>query len=389
MLMATTGTLIGMVCARDLFNLWIWFEAMVMASFLLVSFYGKRPASLDASVKYLVQSAIGSFLILLGIALVLAQTGTLALDHLQQGTLSPILLAAGALFLIGFGIKSALVPMHTWLPDAYAESPSTITALLSGAVTVSGLIALARVLAPLAGAVLSWGLLLMVFGAINMLVGNLLALRQQDVKRLLAYSSISHIGYIVLGLGIGIYTGQAGAAQGGLFHALTTGAMETLAFLAVGALLFSLGKAEDRDRPLTIAGLQGLLHRYPLPSFALVLAVLSLGGIPPLAGFMSKWQIFVSGFAIEDPLVRSLIVFAGLNALLSMAYYLPVTISLCRHDTIETAPTRLVLPSLMRLPLIILIAIILIVGIWPDLARGLTGAASAALINAFHLGGGL
>jgi formate hydrogenlyase subunit 3/multisubunit Na+/H+ antiporter MnhD subunit len=279
--------------------------------------------------------------------------------------------------------------MHTWLPDAYAESPSTITALLSGAVTVSGLIALARVLAPLAGAVLSWGLLLMVFGAINMLVGNLLALRQQDVKRLLAYSSISHIGYIVLGLGIGIYTGQAGAAQGGLFHALTTGAMETLAFLAVGALLFSLGKAEDRDRPLTIAGLQGLLHRYPLPSFALVLAVLSLGGIPPLAGFMSKWQIFVSGFAIEDPLVRSLIVFAGLNALLSMAYYLPVTISLCRHDTIETAPTRFVLPSLMRLPLIILIAIILIVGIWPDLARGLTGAASAALINAFHLGGGL
>jgi len=124
MLVTTTGALIGMVCARDLFNLWVWFELVVISSFLLVSFERERPAALDASIKYLTQSAVGSVLIVLGIAFVLAQTSSLALDNLQPGRLAPGLLAAGALLIVGFGIKSALVPLHTWLPDVYAEAPT-------------------------------------------------------------------------------------------------------------------------------------------------------------------------------------------------------------------------------------------------------------------------
>ena len=107
--------------------------------------------------------------------------------------------------MIGFGVKVAMVPMHTWLPDAHSQAPSGISAMLSGVVIEAGLVALLRALAALAGVTASWGELLMAFGALNMLVGNLMALRQTQVKRLLAYSSLSHVGYMLVGLGIALY----------------------------------------------------------------------------------------------------------------------------------------------------------------------------------------
>ena len=153
--------MIGLGCAGDLFNLWVWFEAMAVSSYLLVAFYREQPASLEAGVKYLVQSALGSVLVLLGIALVLAQTGTLRPGHASATAAqvgSPALLAAGALFLIGFGVKTALVPLHTWLPDAHSQAPSGISAMLSGVVIEAGLVALLRALWPLGRASTpSWG----------------------------------------------------------------------------------------------------------------------------------------------------------------------------------------------------------------------------------------
>ncbi|HTP08618.1 MAG TPA: proton-conducting transporter membrane subunit, partial [Anaerolineae bacterium] len=212
MLTALIGVMIGLGCATDLFNLWIWFEAMAISSYLLVAFYRDQPASLEAGIKYLVQSAVGSVLVLLGMALVLALTGTMNLAEIRvaAGRADPLpLLAAGALFVIGFGVKAALVPMHTWLPDAHSQAPSGISAMLSGVVIEAGLIALLRAVASLSGVTLSWGVLLMAFGALNMLAGNLLALRQKQVKRMLAFSSLSHMGYMLLGLGIAVYVGQS------------------------------------------------------------------------------------------------------------------------------------------------------------------------------------
>src|SRR5512139_675202 len=187
MLLAMIALMIGLVTASDLFNLWVWFEAMAISSYLLVAFYREQGVSLEAGMKYLVQSALGSVLVLLGIALVLAQTGTLNLDKIRTAAQvgSPAMLAAGALFVIGFGVKIAMVPMHTWLPDAHSQAPSGISAMLSGVVIEAGLVALLRALMPLAGVTPSWGILLMGFGALNMLYGNLLALRQEQVKRLL------------------------------------------------------------------------------------------------------------------------------------------------------------------------------------------------------------
>src|SRR5690606_23352581 len=145
-------------------------------------------------VKYLVQSAVGSILVLLGIGLVLANTGSVELQQVREavvagGALAPWTLAAGALFLIGFGVKVALVPLHTWLPDAHSQAPSGISAMLSGVVIEAGLVALLRALGPLvavAGSAETWGILLAAFGAANMLIGNLMALRQKQVKRMLA-----------------------------------------------------------------------------------------------------------------------------------------------------------------------------------------------------------
>src|SRR5690606_2815943 len=133
-------------------------------------------------------------------------------DALAQATAAanlPVLLAAGGLFTIGFGVKVALVPLHTWLPDAHSQAPSGISAMLSGVVIEAGLVALLRALSLLGTVPTTWGELLMAFGLLNMVVGNLLALRQQQVKRLLAYSSLTHIGYMLVGLGIAIYAGQS------------------------------------------------------------------------------------------------------------------------------------------------------------------------------------
>jgi len=388
LLLMLLGVMMGLMCAADLFNLWVWFEAMAVTSYVLVVFHRERLASLEAGVKYLVQSATGSMFIVLGIALVLAQTGTLDLDAIRaivfkQGV-TPPLLAASALFVVGLGVKAALVPLHTWLPDAHAEAPSGISALLSGIVIEVGLIALLRVLSPLSGAEGGgqWGVLLMGLGACNMFAGNLLALRQTQVKRLLAYSTVAQIGYVLLGLGIGIYANELAGAQGGFFHLVNHGLMKGLAFLAAGALLFALHTRAD-PRPLTVADIGGAAARYPLTALALSIAVLGLAGLPPLAGFMSKWQIFVSGFETHNFWIEALIVFAALNSVLSLAYYAPLVNAVYRKHPSPAVQEGQPLPFALRAPLAILACAIVVIGIYPNVLNWLTQPAGAALLDAF------
>ena len=400
MLVAIVGVMIGLGCAGDLFNLWVWFEAMAVTSYLLVVFYREQPASLEAGVKYLVQSASGSILVLLGIALVLAQTGTLRLDEISgKMQASPALLAAGALFVVGFGVKIALVPLHTWLPDAHTQAPSGISAMLSGVVIEAGLVALLRALAPLGGTngqafpPSTWGSLLMGFGVLNMLVGNLMALRQKQVKRMLAYSSLSHIGYMVFGLGVAIYAGQAAGAQGGLFHLLTHGLMKGLAFLAAGALLYAVsgtglqfaaeGRQAHNHGPLTVSDLDGAAQRYPVVALTFSLAVLGLGGLPPLAGFMSKWQIFVAGFSTHNLLIGLLVAFAALNSVLSLGYYAPLVNAVYRKKPSSAVQQGIAIPKLMSVPLVLLALAVVAFGVWPGLAQWLVGPAGSTLMAAF------
>ena len=315
MLLLMISMIVGLGCATDLFNLWIWFEAMAVTSYLLVAFYRDQPAALEAGFKYLVQNAAGSVLVVTGIALVFATTGSLNLAYIRTvAGPSPWLAAAGALFVIGFGVKTALVPLHTWLPDAHSQAPSGISAMLSGVVIEAGLVAMLRALSTLVAVSSSWYLILIGIGALNMLVGNLMALQQKQVKRLLAYSSVAQIGYMLLGLGIAFYSGQPDGAQGSLFHLLNHGLMKGLAFLAAGVMLYALHIASGDHAPLLIEDMAGAARRYPAAALTLSLAVLGLGGLPPLAGFMSKWQIFAAGFETHNPWMEALVIFAALNS---------------------------------------------------------------------------
>jgi proton-translocating NADH-quinone oxidoreductase chain N len=384
MLMTMVGATIGLASAGDLFNLWVWFETMAVSSYLLVAFYRGRPTSLEAAVKYLVQSAVGSVLVLLGIALVLMHTGMLDLEQIRaHADASPVLLAAGALFLTGFGVKAALVPFHTWLPDAHAQAPSGVSAMLSGVVIEAGLVAMSRTLASLAGAILPWGVLLMGFGTLNMFVGNLMALCQQQVKRLLAFSSLSHVGYMLLGLGIGIYADQLPGTQGAVFHLVNHGLMKGLAFMAAGALLYALHLASGDYGPLTIADLYGAAHRYPVAALALSVAVLGLGGLPPLAGFVSEWQIFVAGFATGNGAVEGLVVFMALMSVLSLGYYTPLVNAVYRKGMSKAVKSGKPLPGIMLLPLVLMALAVVTIGLRPSLLEWLTAPAATALLAAF------
>ncbi len=381
LLTAMAGMMTGLGCAADLFNLWVWFEGMAISSFMLVAFNKLERASLEAGVKYLVQSSLGSALVLIGIALVFGYTGTLDLAQIRASAAPvPVLVAAGALFIIGFGVKAALVPLHTWLPDAHSQAPSGISAMLSGVVIEAGLIALLRALAPLAGVSPSWGALLLGFGAVNMLLGNLMALRQEQVKRLLAYSSLSHMGYILLGMGAALTYAQINAAAGGFFHIITHALMKGLAFLAAGVLLYGLYISQGKHQALMLDDLNGAARRYPLAAFALSLAVLGLGGLPPLAGFMSKWQIFVGGFESQQPVMIGLVIFAALNSVLSLGYYAPMVNRLYRKQPAEVVAAGNPATRGMSFTLVALSLGVILFGFWPSLAGWLTNPAAQTLL---------
>ena len=394
LLNAMIGAMLGLGCAADLFNLWVWFETAAIASYMLVAYHSDRAASLEAGMKYLVQNSVGSMLVLIGIGLVFSQTGTLNLAQLRTivaaGTASrPLLLASGALFFVGFGVKIALVPMHTWLPDAHSQAPSGISAMLSGVVIETGLVALLRALSAIADISSAWGAILLGFGAVNMIVGNLLALRQTQVKRLLAFSSLTHVGYMLLGLGFAVSFGQVEGAQGGVFHLITHAAMKGLAFLAAGSLLFALRLARGDSGPLETADLAGAARRYPVTALALTVALLSLGGLPPLAGFMSKWQIFASGVRAGSPVAIALVVFAVLNSLLSLGYYAPLVSMMYRNAPSDVVTAGARIPAGMTVPLVLLVLIVVAFGVWPALANGLTVPAGQVVLSIFSGQGGM
>lgn len=394
LLNAMIGAMLGLGCAADLFNLWVWFETAAIASYMLVAYNSDRPASLEAGMKYLVQNSVGSMLVLIGIGLVFSQTGTLNLAQLRTavaaGTASrPMLLAAGALFCVGFGVKIAMVPMHTWLPDAHSQAPSGISAMLSGVVIETGIVALLRALSVLADLSSAWGAILLAFGAVNMIVGNLLALRQTQVKRLLAFSSLTHVGYMLLGLGFAMSFGQPEGAQGGAFHLLTHAAMKGLAFLAAGCLLFALRLSRGDSGPLETSDLAGAARRYPVTALALTVALLGLGGLPPLGGFMSKWQIFASGVRTGNPIAIALVVFAVLNSLLSFGYYAPLVSIMYRNAPSGVVSAGARVPAGMTVPLVLLVVVVVAFGVWPALANGLTVPAGQVVLAIFSRQGGM
>ncbi|MBN2048603.1 MAG: hypothetical protein JW750_12230 [Anaerolineaceae bacterium] len=379
------GMIIGLGSATDLFNLWVWFEAMAITPYVLVSFYHDQPASLEAGVKYLIQSAAGTMMVLFGMMIIFLKTGSLLMSDIAAMNISdaPAFYAAGALFIIGFGVKIALVPMHTWLPDAHSQAPSGISALLSGIVIETGLIALLRVLGMISSVFNQAGIVLLIFAALNIFIGNMLALKQNEIKRMVAFSSISHVGYILLGIGITMHYGGINGAQGGFFHLFNHGIMKGLTFLAVGSLLFALRLAKGDHSPLVKEDLNGVAKRYPRIAVTLSIGLFALGGLPPFAGFMSKMQIFLAGFETHDPLAIGLVIFAAVNSVISLAYYTPLVNRMYRRHQSEVVLSGASISTGMKIPLTILMILTVILGFYPALLNWLTQPAAQALLDAF------
>jgi proton-translocating NADH-quinone oxidoreductase chain N len=375
MILLLLGTIIGLSCTNDLFNMWIWFEGMAITSYLLVAFYRDRVDALRACVSYFIQTVSGSILVLFGIALVLIETGTLALKSAVH-TPSPLLIVAGALFIMGFGVKLALFPSYTWLPNAYAESPTGISAMLSGVVTLTGLVALLKALAVWVSASSAWGPLLMVFGTLNITLGTLIALSQKRVKRILAYSSIAHVGYIVLAVGIGITTGAAAGLRGATLHLFVHGLMKALGFMAVGGLAYALNMRNGDAAQLRIDDLRGLARQYPGLATALVISLLGLVGVPPLAGFVSKVQILLAGLGTGFPLITGLILFAALNTVVTLAYFLPIVSSMFDGEPRPLPQRPVTVPLTMRTPIFTLMGVTLAFGLAPRLLDGVINPAT-------------
>jgi len=192
------------------------------------------------------------------------------------------------------------------------------------------------------------------------------------------------MGYMLVGLGIAVYMGQSAAASGSFFHVINHGLMKGLAFLAAGALLYVLFiKNHDHTLPLTISDLGGAARRYPVVALTLSIAVLGLAGLPPFAGFMSKWQIFAAGFETHNMAIDLLVIFAALNSVLSLAYYAPVVNAVYRQEPSEAVTRGTKLPLTMSIPLVVLAVAIVVIGIYPSLLAGLTNPAGIALVKAF------
>ena len=277
----------GVIISGDMFNLYVFLEIAAISSYALVAF-GTEHEELEASFKYAVMGTVASSFILLGIVFLYGITSTLNMADMSmalfEGGSPRIVLLVSVLFLMGFGLKSALVPFHAWLPDAHPSAPAPISAMLSGVLIKSlGVYAMVRIFFSVLGITPEISAALMMLGALSMIFGVFLALGQWDMKRLLAYHSISQIGYVVLGIGLGTPLG----ILGGLFHLFNHSVFKSLLFLNSGAVEYATG---TRD----LQKMGGLKEKMPVTGATSLIASMSIAGIPPFNGFWSKLIIIVA-----------------------------------------------------------------------------------------------
>lgn len=303
----------GVVLSGDIFNIFVFLEVAAIASYALVAF-GTEAEELEAAFKYQVMGMLASCFILLGVALIYSLTGTLNMADIaqliQESGINTAFLFIVGLFIVGFGLKSALMPFHAWLPDAHPSAPAPISAMLSGVlIKIIGVYGLLRIIFNVLG-LGEFEIILNIFmalGVISMIAGALLALGQDDFKRLLAYSSVSQIGYIIFAFGLGTPFGYLG----GLLHLVNHAVSKSLLFLNSGAVVYSTG-----TRNLNEMG--GLRKAMPVTSTTSLIGSFSIAGLPPFGGFWSKLIIIIAAIFARR-IIFALV--AALVSVITLAYY--------------------------------------------------------------------
>ena len=315
---------IGMVLiafSTDLVMLFIGWELMSIPTYILAGFNKKNPISNEAAIKYFLFGALSSAIIIYGMSLAYGITGSTNIGEVIQGfatleaDLLPIGLLAIGMLIAGFGFKMGLVPFHMWLPDTYEGSPPPITALLAAGTKKAGFAAALRII--ILGTValnLDWTLALGVIAIMTMTIGNIAAIMQKNLARMLAYSSIGHAGYILIGISIAPFSGLG--LQASLFHILNHAVMKGAAFIAVAGIVTALAVTH-------LDKIKGLGRKMPIIALGLVISLLALAGVPPLNGFWSKLMLFGAAIDAGSSLWWApwLAVAGVLNSALSLAYY--------------------------------------------------------------------
>jgi NADH-quinone oxidoreductase subunit N len=358
-----------MVRGLDLLVVFIGLETLSLSFYVLAAFFRKIPASSEAGLKYFLTGAFASAFTLYGIALLFGKSGSVRIAALSRPDLAadPLVTFALLLLLVGFGFKMSLAPFHAWAPDVYQGMPTPAVAYLSVAPKGASLIVLFRVLA----AVFESGMPdrfragIAALAILSMSLGNVVALAQRDIKRLLAYSGIAHMGYVAIALAV--FGREALAAVIVYFFAYVVS--NAGAFAAVSALY------RDETKPHPVGLLAGEGRRSPFPSAVLALCLFSLAGIPATAGFIGKFFVFKA--AIEKELY-ALAIIGVVNSLVSIGYYLKVVYVLYMRDPVGEEPSPALAPA-DRLALLLCGAGILVLGIFPATLWDLARRAAASL----------
>jgi NADH-quinone oxidoreductase subunit N len=375
-LLGTVGMMIT-ASAKDLITLFVGLELASISTFALVAFRKKDKRGAEAAAKYFVIGAFSSALALYGISLIYGVTGTTNLSGINNflatmpsGLNISTLLAIG-LLVAGFGFKVAIVPFHAWAPDVYEGAPSTISGLLAAGSKKMGMVLMFKVfLVGLIALKADWQVMAGVVAILTMTVGNVIALQQTNMKRMLTYSSIAQAGYMMIAIAVA----TPFAVEGSIFHIITHAFMKGGAFMIVAALAYvALGE--------NVSDYKGLAKRAPFIALSMAILLFALAGIPPLSGFFSKLVLFsgavdAAQFAGQDWMIW-LAVAGVLNSALSLYYYVRVI----KYMYVEKGPTeeKIKLPWSMTAAIAICVIATIVIGLWPDPVINLANQAAHAL----------
>jgi formate hydrogenlyase subunit 3/multisubunit Na+/H+ antiporter MnhD subunit len=368
------------VTISHLFFMFLVIELATIAISLLVASYRTKYA-LIASFKYNLLVVMATLFAVMGGVLIFAKMttaypGAARIHLLEMGKLAalvpaPLALTVVACFVCAFGTKGGMMPFHSWLPDAHSEAPAPISALLSGLVITIGPFCLARTVTLFTTRYSPVVVLVEAFACISIVVGILMALVQDDLKRLLAYSSISQIGYVFAGIGIGSYLG----IYGGLFHAVTHLLAKALLFLCAGAILYRVGIRKISD-------LGGLSRKMPVTAMCFFVGVLSIGGLPLLAGFMSKYSIVLALAKARLWWAMGIAAAAGLLTLATLVWA-AYRVFWCEESekvaALETEKREV--PAAMLAPMVFMAALIVLIGVCPQCLFSLLDGAARSILS--------
>ena len=365
LLFGTLGMMV-MAAGADLMVIFLGLELMSVAVYVLAGFDRRRARSAEAALKYFLLGAFASGFLLYGIALIYGATGTtnVGLIGAQAGIIgspSVMLLVGLALLIVGFGFKIAAVPFHMWAPDVYDGAPTPVTAFMATGVKAAAFAALFRIMIQGFAATPAWHDMIWWLAVITMVGGNLFALAQRSLKRMLAYSSVAHAGYLL----VAVTTGTSAGTSAFLVYVVAYTLMSVGAFAVLGA------KGRNGESEVTIDDLAGLAARRPWLAFALAVCMLSLLGFPGTAGFIGKWYILIAATSAGQTVLATILV---LTSVVSAGYYLPVIMAMyMKPEPIEAAHVDVVLDRWGRVAVAAAVAGLLLFGVWPnrlfDLAR--------------------